>query len=63
MYWGERAGAAPWAEGRTVTVANWRADDMQPAIRGELMIPGSRGSRSSEIAWRREGGRNKLQIG
>ena len=55
MYWGERAGAAPWAEGRTVTVANWRADDMQPAIRGELMIPGSRGSRSSEIAWRREG--------
>lgn len=49
--------------GRGVTVANWRADDMLPVIREESMISVSRGSRSSEIAWRREEGRNHMQKG
>lgn len=47
--------------GGTVTVANWRADDTQPAIREVISV--SRGSRSSEIAWRTGEGRNQMQEG
>lgn len=49
--------------GGGVSVANWRADDTQPAITEELMISVSRGSRSAEIAWRREEGRDLMQKG
>ena len=48
--------------GGGVTVANWRADDVQPAFREELMISVSRGSRSSENS-PQEGGGQQLDAG
>lgn len=47
--------AGGWCSGGGVTVANWRADDIQRAIREESISVG-RGSRSSGAARGREEG-------